>query len=67
MSESELRADETRSSVREHYAKVSAWNAGCAPGCCATMGALRIVLATRAANAVATTVFMARLPGKAPD
>ena len=30
-------ADETRTVVREHYAKVSKGQAGCAPGCCATM------------------------------
>src|SRR5882757_909553 len=39
VSENEMRADETRSIVREHYAKVSTGNAGCAPGCCATMPA----------------------------
>jgi arsenite methyltransferase len=32
---SDVRADETRSIVRDHYAKVSTGNAGCAPGCCA--------------------------------
>jgi len=30
-------ADETRSIVRDHYAKVSQGATGCAPGCCATM------------------------------
>jgi hypothetical protein len=30
-------ADETRTIVREHYAKVSKGETGCAPGCCATM------------------------------
>lgn len=30
-------ADETRNVVRDHYAKVSTGNAGCAPGCCAVM------------------------------
>ena len=30
-------ADETRNLVRDHYAKVSTGNAGCAPGCCAVM------------------------------
>ena len=33
------RADETRATVRDHYAKVSTGNAGCAPGCCAVMPA----------------------------
>ena len=33
----DLRADETRATVRDHYAKVSTGNAGCAPGCCAVM------------------------------
>jgi len=32
-------ADETRSIVRDHYAKVSKGETGCAPGCCATMPA----------------------------
>jgi SAM-dependent methyltransferase len=32
-------ADETRTIVREHYAKVSRGETGCAPGCCATMPA----------------------------
>lgn len=32
-------ADETRAIVREHYAKVSRGDTGCAPGCCATMPA----------------------------
>src|SRR5258708_40154503 len=32
-------ADETRTIVREHYAKVSTGGAGCAPGCCAVMPA----------------------------
>ncbi len=35
----EANADETRTIVREHYAKVSTGNAGCAPGCCAVMPA----------------------------
>jgi SAM-dependent methyltransferase len=30
-------ADDTRASVRDHYAKVSAGKAGCAPGCCGVM------------------------------
>jgi arsenite methyltransferase len=30
-------ADETRTVVRDHYAKVSKGDVGCAPGCCATM------------------------------
>ncbi len=30
-------ADETRDLVRDHYAKVSTGNAGCAPGCCAVL------------------------------
>ncbi|HEY0250474.1 MAG TPA: arsenite methyltransferase [Kofleriaceae bacterium] len=30
-------ADETRATVRDHYAKVSAGKAGCAPGCCGVM------------------------------
>ncbi len=30
-------ADETRNVVRDHYAKVSTGQAGCAPGCCAVM------------------------------
>ncbi len=33
----EVKADETRTSVREHYAKVSKGETGCAPGCCAPM------------------------------
>ena len=33
----EVKADETRTIVREHYAKVSKGETGCAPGCCATM------------------------------
>jgi ubiquinone/menaquinone biosynthesis C-methylase UbiE len=32
-------ADDTRSIVRDHYAKVSTGQAGCAPGCCAVMPA----------------------------
>jgi len=32
-------ADETRTIVRDHYAKVSKNEAGCAPGCCAKMPA----------------------------
>lgn len=32
-------ADETRTNVRDHYAKVSKGETGCAPGCCATMPA----------------------------
>ena len=34
---SDLQADETRTIVRDHYAKVSTGGAGCAPGCCAVM------------------------------
>ena len=34
---SDLKADETRTVVREHYAKVSTGNVGCAPGCCGAM------------------------------
>jgi SAM-dependent methyltransferase len=34
---SDVIADETRNLVRDHYAKVSTGNAGCAPGCCAVM------------------------------
>lgn len=30
-------ADQTRTIVRDHYAKVSKGQAGCAPGCCGTM------------------------------
>ena len=30
-------SDETRNIVRDHYAKVSTGNAGCAPGCCGAM------------------------------
>jgi arsenite methyltransferase len=30
----EARADHTRDLVRDHYAKVSTGQAGCAPGCC---------------------------------
>lgn len=30
-------ADDTRNLVRDHYAKVSKGQTGCAPGCCATM------------------------------
>ncbi|HEY1817753.1 MAG TPA: arsenite methyltransferase [Kofleriaceae bacterium] len=33
----EVNADETRTVVREHYAKVSRGETGCAPGCCAAM------------------------------
>ena len=33
----EGKADETRKVVREHYAKVSKGETGCAPGCCAPM------------------------------
>lgn len=36
---SEAKADETRTIVREHYAKVSTGAVGCAPGCCAPMPA----------------------------
>ena len=32
-------ANETRTNVRDHYAKVSKGETGCAPGCCATMPA----------------------------
>ena len=32
-------ADDTRDIVRDHYAKVSRGETGCAPGCCATMPA----------------------------
>ncbi len=35
----DMKADETRDSVREHYAKVSRRETGCAPGCCAPMPA----------------------------
>jgi SAM-dependent methyltransferase len=34
---SDALADETRTMVRDHYAKVSAGGAGCAPGCCGVM------------------------------
>jgi SAM-dependent methyltransferase len=34
---SDALSDETRNIVRDHYAKVSTGNAGCAPGCCAVM------------------------------
>jgi arsenite methyltransferase len=34
---SEEIADETRNVVRDHYAKVSTGQAGCAPGCCGVM------------------------------
>ncbi len=34
---SDALADDTRNVVRDHYAKVSTGNAGCAPGCCAVM------------------------------
>jgi SAM-dependent methyltransferase len=34
---SEIKADETRTMVRNHYAKVSTGQTGCAPGCCAVM------------------------------
>ncbi len=34
---SDQMADETRTIVRDHYAKVSTGNAGCAPGCCAVL------------------------------
>ncbi len=34
---SDALADDTRNTVRDHYAKVSTGNAGCAPGCCAVM------------------------------
>jgi len=34
---SDTRSDETRSIVREHYAKVSTGTVGCAPGCCGPM------------------------------
>ncbi len=33
----EVKADETRTTVREHYAKVSKGETGCAPGCCGPM------------------------------
>lgn len=33
----ETKADETRTIVREHYARVSKGETGCAPGCCTTM------------------------------
>jgi SAM-dependent methyltransferase len=36
---SDANADTTRNLVRDHYAKVSTGNAGCAPGCCAVMPA----------------------------
>jgi SAM-dependent methyltransferase len=35
----DLKADETRTIVRDHYAKVSKGETGCAPGCCAPMPA----------------------------
>lgn len=35
----DLNADKTRDIVREHYAKVSTNNVGCAPGCCGPMPA----------------------------
>ena len=35
----DVNADETRTIVREHYAKVSKGETGCAPGCCAPMPA----------------------------
>ena len=35
----EGKADETRTIVREHYAKVSKGETGCAPGCCGSMPA----------------------------
>jgi len=34
---SDLNPDQTRNVVREHYAKVSTKNVGCAPGCCGPM------------------------------
>jgi SAM-dependent methyltransferase len=34
MNMKELKADQTRDIVREHYAKVATGGAGCAPGCC---------------------------------
>ena len=34
-----MNADDTRTIVRDHYAKVSRGETGCAPGCCATMPA----------------------------
>jgi SAM-dependent methyltransferase len=33
----DVNADDTRTIVRDHYAKVSTGKAGCAPGCCAVM------------------------------
>jgi SAM-dependent methyltransferase len=36
---SDVGADQTRTIVREHYAKVSKRETGCAPGCCGTMRA----------------------------
>jgi arsenite methyltransferase len=36
---SDALSDDTRNMVRDHYAKVSTGNAGCAPGCCAVMPA----------------------------
>ena len=33
----DVKADETRTLVRDHYAKVSKGETGCAPGCCAAM------------------------------
>jgi arsenite methyltransferase len=34
-----MKAEETRTIVREHYAKVAATGSGCAPGCCETLSA----------------------------
>lgn len=34
-----MNADDTRNTVRDHYAKVSRGETGCAPGCCAAMPA----------------------------
>ena len=40
----EAKADETRTNVRDHYAKVSTGQAGCAPGCCAVMPAEQVTM-----------------------
>ncbi len=34
-----MKADDTRTIVREHYAKVATTGSGCAPGCCDALSA----------------------------
>jgi SAM-dependent methyltransferase len=50
---SNSQADETRTIVRDHYAKVSKSDTGCAPGCCATLSADQSLLVGYTADELA--------------